>query len=503
MTTKRKKTCKLLKSKTRTSNSIPTFLQLLLFQTQLSSFSLANLPTEYTRQEVSPGAQQVTLNCKSYNENPITKVTKLSGPGQPAENVYIRKIIPEKYRALWAWRNNKPMTLQTPLQSRYYNGTYMCITETDEITFAHQVDLIILEPPERPECEWPMGKVLAINETVQFSCFSTNGQPRPEYIWYRNGAAINQKIAAREGIHFSTDSEGRSFLNIKKVGNMHEGEWKCASYNRVNSQLKLKNTCQEKKFEIGTITQKMMLTIIIVSAAGIVLIILLFALLCFCCCRQAKNDGYQEESGCNCCEKDEYFGDDYDDMIGENDIEIDAGVRPPQTEQPRGAVAPKIVSQSQVSQPGLRNSVNSYQQGISYTNPTGRVATQISPSVGPNQYHTNPYREEPVENNNNGAYVMSTSKSNTHSLMRQAVNNTILNPYDHQNATLVTQVSQTNSPNTTPRQRSSSRSQTPNRAPQTAASVTAHMQRQQMMDERYQLLMQQQIQQQQQSQQRQ
>ena len=117
-----------------------------------------------------------------------------------------------------------------------------------------------------------------------------------------------------------------------------------------------------------------------------------------------------------------HFGDDYDDMIGENDIEIDAGVRPPQTEQPR-TVGPKIVSQSQVSQPGLRNSVNSYQQGI-YTNPT-EVATQISPSVRPNQYHTNPYREEPVENNNNGAYVMSTSKSNTHSLMRQAVSNTV------------------------------------------------------------------------------
>merc|ERR1719469_1599823 len=110
------------------------------------------------------------------------------------------------------------MSLQSPLQSRYYNGTYMCITETDEVTFAHQVDLIILEPPERPECEWPMGKVLAINETVQFSCYSTNGQPRPRYIWYRNGAEISAKIAAREGIHFSTDSEGRSFLNIKKVG---------------------------------------------------------------------------------------------------------------------------------------------------------------------------------------------------------------------------------------------------------------------------------------------
>ena len=151
-----------------------------------------------------------------------------------------------------------------------------------------------------------MGNILAINRTVEFRCYSSNGQPRPEYIWYRNGAAISDKIADREGINIISDKDGASILKINKVGNIHEGEWKCASFNKVNKQFKLENTCEQKKFEIGTITQKMMLTIIVVSAAGIVLIILLFALLCICCCRQAKDDGYHEDSGCNSCGKEEY-----------------------------------------------------------------------------------------------------------------------------------------------------------------------------------------------------
>ena len=279
-------------------------LQLLLLSTRIRPSKASYNCHE---QIIRPETPTINIDCCGFSEPlSISKIiaSKQSGKKlQKIEEEYIYKSrntadqIYKNYKNIWIRNPNGPgITSSYRITSALYGGVYSCKHETpDGKILTNNVDIKILEPPGRPVCKFPLGRILEANSSAEFSCGSVGGSPEPTYTWWFN----NQKIdpLKRPDLKFRSvpssdkneeNSESYSYLSIKSIDQRHSGTYHCTASNEVTPNNGDDNRCEPKNFELGAFSTATIIYIVGISVPSAVFIILLFICLFGCLFRRLR-----------------------------------------------------------------------------------------------------------------------------------------------------------------------------------------------------------------------
>ena len=265
------------------------------------------------KRAIRPETAEIDIDCCGLPD-PLTITKKLSsrdsGKLSVEETIYqsfrsADQIFPN-YKNLWVRNpNNHGITSAYTLSSSLYDGIYICdSTDKNGVKKSYQIEIDILEPPEKPECDFPLGSILENNSTVEFSCQSKGGNPLPEYEWYHNDVKLTNALAFSQGIKIlnTEKTNGKSVLRIPSVNQQHAGKWYCTAKNQVTPNFGRDNRCEPRTFELGAFSMGTVVYIVGVSVPSATGIILIFICLIGCLfkrLRRRKDGNYRNNSNNN------------------------------------------------------------------------------------------------------------------------------------------------------------------------------------------------------------
>ncbi|XP_006124288.1 cell surface A33 antigen [Pelodiscus sinensis] len=153
------------------------------------------------------------------------------------------------------------------------NGTYMCTVQirTDLPDVSAEIDLLVLVAPSKPEC-----KVIGTPEygqTINLSCNSHEGSPKPEYTW-QSFSVLNQPRAL-------VSATGQQ-ITLKNVSADTSGFYICTATNTVGQEF-----CN---MTVSIIPPSMNIALYAGVIGGAVAAIIVIGILGYCCCCRGSDD---------------------------------------------------------------------------------------------------------------------------------------------------------------------------------------------------------------------
>ncbi|KAM7133819.1 junctional adhesion molecule B isoform 2-T2 [Molossus nigricans] len=228
--------------------------------------------------------QEVILKCK-YPKKTMDSRLEWKKLGPSVSFVYYQQALRGEFKDRAQMLD---FSIRIKNVTRNDAGKYRCevSTPSDQGQSLEEdtVTLEVLVAPGVPSCEVPNSAVSG--STVELRCQDKEGNPAPEYTWFKDGSRLseNLKLDAQSGNSSYTVNMKSGTLQFNAVSKLDSGEYYCEAHNSVGYR-----RCPGKRMQVDDLN----LSGIIATVVAVALVISLCGLgVCY-----AQRKGYFSNRG--------------------------------------------------------------------------------------------------------------------------------------------------------------------------------------------------------------
>ncbi|XP_063108609.1 junctional adhesion molecule B isoform X1 [Cavia porcellus] len=155
--------------------------------------------------------------------------------------------------------------------TRHDAGKYRCEvsapSEQGQILAEDTITLEVLVAPAVPSCEIPS---FAVSGTVvELRCQDKEGNPAPEYVWFKDGNRLLENPNARSTNSSYTMNTKSGTLKFNTVSKLDSGEYSCEAHNSVGYRRCPQKLMQVDDLSLGGIVAAVVAVVLVICACGL------------------------------------------------------------------------------------------------------------------------------------------------------------------------------------------------------------------------------------------
>ncbi|XP_006896103.1 PREDICTED: junctional adhesion molecule B [Elephantulus edwardii] len=213
--------------------------------------------------------QEVILACKYPKKTPSSRL-EWKKLGRSVSFVYYQQALQGDFKDRAEMID---FNIRIKNVTRKDAGKYRCEvsapSEQGQNLDEDTVTLEVLVAPAVPSCEVP--KSALSGTVVELRCQDTEGNPAPEYTWFKDGVRLleNSKLGSQSSNSSYTMNTKSGTLQFNTISKMDSGEYSCEARNSVGYRMCPGKRMQVDDLNISGIIAAVVVVALVISVCGL------------------------------------------------------------------------------------------------------------------------------------------------------------------------------------------------------------------------------------------